>query len=83
MKFHEVILYGRSGCHKCHHYIHLLKKHQVEFTFKDVTKSVKAQLELDNFFTTGIGKIPTFIINGKKIRNPKDEELLKRLLINE
>lgn len=76
----EVILYGSANCHKTIHYQEFLSDKNVEFDFYDVVKDPEKAKELRSLYKSGKLNFPTIMLKGKKLRNPKDEELEKWLI---
>ncbi len=73
-------VYGAERCHKTRFYIDFLKKKNLDFVFLDVEKDAEAALELKSLYTTGKLNFPTILVRGKKLRNPRIEELEKWIL---
>lgn len=81
MKFKKegIKVYGAARCHKTQFYLNYLKNRNLDFTFLDVEKDPHAATELRSLYTTGRLNFPTILIKGKKLRNPRIEELEKKL----
>ncbi len=75
----DITLFGAIRCHKTRHYIKFLEQLGLPFVFKDVEKNEMHAEQLINLFDSGKLNFPTFLLDGKKLRNPKDDELLKQL----
>ena len=76
----KVTLYGAQRCHKTRHYQDYLTQKSVPFIFKDVEENEAAAEELRSLYTTGKLNFPTLMVDGKKLRNPRSEDLDKWLL---
>ena len=77
-----VRLYGARSCHKSRFYQDALNDRQVSVVFRDVEEDQDAAGELRLIFGNdpeGHTKFPTFLINGKRIRNPRLRDLDRAL----
>ncbi|MEM7656433.1 MAG: glutaredoxin family protein [Bacteroidota bacterium] len=72
-------LYGAARCHKTQFYLTHLKEKGIEHIFLDVEEDEAAAIELRSLYESGKLNFPTFLIHGKKLRNPRIEELEKWL----
>ena len=79
---HDVRLYGARACHKSRFYEDALKERKVEYVFRDVEADKEAARELSAIFgadPAGHTKYPTFLIKGKRLRNPRLRDLDRAL----
>ena len=75
----DIRVYGAARCHKTQFYLDFFREKQLEVMFLDVEKDQAAAAELRSLYTTGKLNFPTILLNGKKLRNPRIEELEKWL----
>ena len=75
-----VILFGAADCHKTIFYQEYLKKRGVAFDFRDVRQDEHAAETLRSLYESGQLNFPTFLIGGKKLRNPTVKQLDKWLV---
>lgn len=78
----DVRLYGARGCHKSRFYEDALKDRDVDYLFRDVEADKEAARELGAIFGAdpeGHTKYPTFLIKGKRLRNPRLRDLDRAL----
>jgi glutaredoxin/predicted GNAT family acetyltransferase len=79
---HDVRLYGARDCHKSRFYEDALKERNVDYLFRDVEANKEAARELSAIFGSdpaGHTKYPTFLIKGKRLRNPRLRDLNRAL----
>ena len=74
-----VCLFGTIDCHKTRFYEDVLRSREIDFVLKDVTRDKAAEDELRTLFSNRQAHFPTFLIAGKKLRNPKLRELERAL----
>lgn len=79
----NITLYGAQHCHKTQFYMQWLKNQNLDFDFRDVEKNEDYAQELRNLYESGKLNFPTFLIKGKKLRNPTLPELTKWLIKKE
>ena len=70
-------LYGAGHCNKTHYYKELLRKMDLPFEFMDVEENKDHAEELRGLYENRKLNFPTITIGKKKLRNPKNEELIK------
>lgn len=75
----NIRVYGAGRCHKTRYYLHYLNERQMPFIFLDVEKNEAYAKELRSLYDSGKLNFPTIVINGKRLRNPRDKELEKWL----
>lgn len=78
----HVRLYGARGCHKSRFYEDALKERGVPYDFRDVEADKEAARELSAIFgadPAGHTRYPTFLIKGKRLRNPRLRDLDRAL----
>ena len=75
----KIKLYGTERCHKTKYYQAFLKKKNVEYTFFDIEQNKDFAEELRSLYENRKLNFPTITIRGKKLRNPTDKELNKKL----
>lgn len=73
------MLFGSITCHKTNYYKAFLELEKREFTFRDVLKYPEFADKLRNLYPNKYLHFPTILINEKRLRNPKDKDLLKWL----
>ncbi len=73
----EIKLFGAQRCHKTRHYQKELNNLGVLYQFLDVEANEDHADELRGLYTNRKLNFPTITIGTKKLRNPKDEELIK------
>lgn len=78
MTNYDVVLFGEIRCPKTRYYQALLEERDVAYEMAEVDKDASAAERLIAL-TGSATKFPTFSINGRKVRNPKPEELDKEL----
>ncbi|MAZ22976.1 N-acetyltransferase [Roseovarius sp.] len=74
----EVTLFGETRCHKTRHYQDALAARSVAYELAEVDKDAQAAERL-TALTGSASKFPTFLIKGRKLRNPRLAELDKAL----
>lgn len=72
-------LYGAARCHKTQFYLSYLREQGIEHVFLEVEQEEAAAEELRGLYESGKLNFPTFLIHGKKLRNPRIEVLEKWL----
>ena len=70
-------LYGSESCRKTQHYKTFLETQNLDFEFLDVVENEDHAEELRSLYENRKLNFPTITIKNKKLRNPKDEELIK------
>ena len=70
-------LYGTKRCHKTQYYKKFLETHTMSYVFLDVKANKKFAEEVRNLYSNQKLNFPTITIREKRLRNPKDRELLK------
>ena len=70
-------LYGASGCHKTNQYQLVLDDIQLPYQFLDVVANEEHAEELRDLYANHKLNVPTITIGGKKLRNPRKEDLIK------
>lgn len=78
MTNYDVVLFGEIRCPKTRYYQSLLEERGITYEMAEVDKNPDAAERLIAL-TGSATKFPTFIIKGRKVRNPKPEELDKEL----
>ncbi len=79
MSSQDLILYGAQRCHKTKYYKQFIQNLGLDLVFKDVEENKSHEEELRNLYNNGKLNFPTFLIKGKKLRNPSEKDLLKHL----
>jgi arsenate reductase-like glutaredoxin family protein len=75
----DIKLYGSEHCHKTQFYMDYFNSKKLNFNFLDVVSNPVHAAELRNLYTTGKLNFPTILIKGKKLRNPRIDEIEKWL----
>ena len=75
----HIRLYGAARCHKSQFYQDFLKQKQLDFVFLDVEEDEAAASQLRGLYSNGKLNFPTLMVRGKKLRNPRVDELEKWL----
>lgn len=73
----EVQLFGAARCHKTKFYLEYLDDKELKYAFYDVEKEQAHASKLKSLYENGKLNFPTFVINGKRLRNPSMKELQK------
>ncbi|MGB7288428.1 MAG: N-acetyltransferase [Salaquimonas sp.] len=74
----DITLFGETRCHKTRFYQNTLKELGVAYDLAEVDKDTDAAKALTEL-TGSASKFPTFLIKGKKVRNPTIANLEKEL----
>ncbi|UPS92188.1 MULTISPECIES: glutaredoxin family protein [unclassified Bizionia] len=74
-----ITLFGSENCHKTIYYQNFFESRNLKFTFHDVLMNDNFAQELRNLYPNGNLHFPTILIDEKRLRNPKDKDLLKWL----
>jgi glutaredoxin len=72
-----VKLYGVNDCHKTSFYQKLLNAREIQYQFLDVRINNDFAEELRSLYENKKLNFPTITIGQKKLRNPKEKELIK------
>lgn len=75
----QIKLYGSSQCHKTQYYKTFFETRNFNYAFLDVKKNTEFALELRNLYQNEGLHFPTILVEGKRLRNPNDKELIKWL----
>ncbi len=75
----KITLYGSEKCHKTQFYLAYFADKLIDVEFKDVLKFETFGQELRALYVNGKLNFPTLLINGKKLRNPRVQEIEKWL----
>lgn len=70
----DITLFGELRCHKTRFYRDALEQRGLDFEIAEVDKDSDAARRLTEL-TGSASKFPTFLIKGKKLRNPRLHEL--------
>ena len=80
----KITLFGTASCHKTIYYQELLTTMGFSYQFLDVIANKAHAETLRNLYENRKLNFPTIVIDDKKLRNPRKEELekwLKKLMI--
>ncbi len=72
-------IYGAARCHKSQYYQQYFRNKNLNFTFLDVEKNAASAEELRQLYPNRKLHFPTLLINGKRLRNPRDKAIEKQL----
>ncbi|TGV04152.1 glutaredoxin family protein [Flavivirga rizhaonensis] len=72
-------LYGAARCHKTQYYKAFFETRNLNYVFLDVETNDAFTEELRGLYENRKLNFPTITIGKKKLRNPSDKELNKRI----
>ena len=75
----EIKIYGTARCHKTQYYRKYFAAKGLAVVFLDVEQNEAYAAELRSLYESGKLNFPTLVIDGKKLRNPRSEEIEKQL----